>query len=86
MCRLMSFVSRETLDFPQIVGANFDEFVELSTFHKHGWGIAINNRDSAEVTIRKSPEMARANSDFNQAAHSLSGDGGLLHQIGRAHV
>jgi len=79
MCRLMSFVSRETLDFPQIVGANFDEFVELSTFHKHGWGIAINNRDSTEVAIRKSPEMARANSDFEEAAHSLSGDGGLLH-------
>lgn len=59
MCRLMAFVSAQTRDFPSVVGENFSNFVELSSFHKDGWGIAINNAHKSQVLISRAPN-ARA--------------------------
>lgn len=79
MCRLMAFVSAQTRDFPSVVGENFSDFVELSSFHKDGWGIAINNAHKSQVLISRAPERASTSATFDERIHQLHGDGGLLH-------
>ena len=75
----MAFVSHKTLDFPQIVGEEFQKFIDLSSFHKDGWGISIIDEGSETVTIKKSPGAARESKEFPRIARELQGNGGLLH-------
>jgi len=75
----MAFVSAQTRDFPTVVGENFSDFVELSSFHKDGWGIAINNAHKSQVLISRAPERASTSATFDERIHQLHGDGGLLH-------
>lgn len=79
MCRLMAFVSAQTRDFPSIVGEHFPEFVALSSFHKDGWGIAINNAHKPQVLLARAPERAESSPRFQDEIRMLHGDGGLLH-------
>ncbi len=79
MCRLMAFVSGQTRDFPGVVGRDFPEFVRLSSFHKDGWGIAMNNAHKSQVLISRAPERASASAVFEERIHEMHGDGGLLH-------
>ena len=79
MCRLMGFVSRESLEFPTLIGEHFSEFVALSNFHKDGWGIAINNAHRPQVLLVRAPEPAKVSAQFQEQVHQLHGDGGLLH-------
>jgi predicted glutamine amidotransferase len=79
MCRLMAFVSAQTRDFPSVVGEDFSEFIALSSFHKDGWGIAINNAHKSQVLISRAPEQASNSAQFRDRVGDLHGDGGLLH-------
>lgn len=79
MCRLMAFVSAQTYDFPSIVGEHFPEFIELSSFHKDGWGIAINNAHKAQVLLARAPERAETSATFKELVAQMHGNGGLLH-------
>jgi predicted glutamine amidotransferase len=75
----MAFVSEETRDFPTVIGENFPEFVALSSFHKDGWGVAINNRERAQVLLARAPERADLSPTFSEKIRAMRGDGGLLH-------
>lgn len=79
MCRLMAFVSAQNVDFPQILGADFSEFVALSSFHKDGWGIAVDSPEQQELSLAKAPEQASESTEFESRIHQLHGTGGLLH-------
>jgi predicted glutamine amidotransferase len=75
----MAFVSAQNLDFPSIVGSDFPEFIALSSFHKDGWGIAINNSHKAQVLLSRAPERAAESDKFAERIKEMHGDGGLLH-------
>lgn len=79
MCRLMAFVSAEKQDFLSMAGKDFPEFIALSSFHKDGWGIALNSAHEADVLVLKAPESASQSQAFAEKIHALRGDGGLLH-------
>lgn len=79
MCRLMAFVSSQTLDFPRILGGEFSEFVELSSFHRDGWGIAIDDPNQEHLVLSRAPEQASKSVNFDEKVHQMHGTGGLLH-------
>jgi len=41
MCRLLGYTAPNATTFTEVVGANFDEFINLSTDHCDGWGIEL---------------------------------------------
>lgn len=79
MCRLMGFVSAEKHDFSSMVGKDFPEFIALSSFHKDGWGIALNSAHEVDIRVTKAPERASQSEEFSKSIHHLQGTGGLLH-------
>jgi predicted glutamine amidotransferase len=40
MCRLLAYAASEPTTFPAVVGDSFSQFIELSSLHCDGWGIA----------------------------------------------
>ena len=79
MCRLMGFVSNDKTTFDEIVGADFTEFVALSSVHCDGWGVASINHDQHSVNLDRAPEPAATSSEFDQAIQDANVDGALLH-------
>ena len=79
MCRLMAFVSSNTLAFPEAAGENFSDFVALSSFHKDGWGIAMTSAHRPQVLLARAPEMAEGSLKFQENLGQMHGNGGLLH-------
>lgn len=73
MCRLLAFTSLERKSFYDVVGADFDKFVALSTEHKDGWGMAHDGN------ILKDLKAAIDSPELNQSASSVMTDGALLH-------
>ena len=79
MCRLMGFVSNEKTTFDEIVGADFPEFVSLSSVHCDGWGVATINHDEHDAHLDRAPETAVESPDFDKAINAANVDGALLH-------
>ena len=73
MCRLLAFSSIERRSFYEVIGSNFTEFVNLSSEHKDGWGIA------SEGKITKDLNPANDSSSFDSTVDQLKTDGALLH-------
>jgi predicted glutamine amidotransferase len=73
MCRLLGFTSTERKSFYDVVGSNFDAFVELSAVHKDGWGIGY------EGEIVKDINPAKESTLLSQTSQSLETNGALLH-------
>lgn len=73
MCRLLAFTSLERKSFYDVVGADFDKFVALSTEHKDGWGLAHDG------DILKDLKPAVESPELNQSASTVMTDGALLH-------
>ncbi len=73
MCRLLAFTSLERKSFYDVVGADFDKFVALSTEHKDGWGLAHDGN------ILKDLKPAVESPELNQSASTVMTDGALLH-------
>ena len=49
MCRLLGYTAPNATTFTEVVGANFDEFINLSTDHCDGWGIATTQNKKASL-------------------------------------
>ncbi len=79
MCRLMGFVAHDKTTFDEIVGADFKEFVSLSSVHCDGWGVATINHDEHDAHLDRAPETAATSPDFEKAIHAGKADGALLH-------
>jgi predicted glutamine amidotransferase len=78
MCRLMGYVSPKETTVAEITGANFDQFAQLSTVHKDGWGIATLDSHKASALIQE-PISAITSTTFADSAANLESDGALLH-------
>ena len=73
MCRLLGFTSTERKSFYDVIGSDFDAFVELSTVHKDGWGIGY------EGEIVKDINPAKESSLLTETSQNLETHGALLH-------
>jgi predicted glutamine amidotransferase len=52
MCRLLGYTAPTPTTFNDVVGKNFDEFINLSTDHCDGWGIASSESNKASLYIK----------------------------------
>jgi predicted glutamine amidotransferase len=73
MCRLLGFTSTERKSFYDVVGSDFDAFVELSAVHKDGWGIGY------EGEIVKDIKAAKESTLLAETSKTLETNGALLH-------
>src|ERR1051326_3770686 len=78
MCRLFGYVSRSPVTFETAVGTALTEFVDLSTKHADGWGVAQIDRNGQARVLRKT-EPARQSSELSALAHHSAADGAILH-------
>ncbi|MEB3103674.1 class II glutamine amidotransferase [Ferviditalea candida] len=70
MCRLIAFASREPVNFHDLIGDSFQDFVELSERHRDGWGFAWLN-EANELQVVKAPEEARRSGSFRFQAENV---------------
>ena len=73
MCRLLGFTSSERKSFYDVIGADFESFVELSVEHKDGWGIGY------EGEVIKDLKPAKESDLLTQTGKNLETHGALLH-------
>ena len=73
MCRLLGFTSTDRKSFYNVVGSNFDAFVELSAEHKDGWGVGY------EGQVIKDIDAAKESSLLAETGKNLETNGALLH-------
>jgi predicted glutamine amidotransferase len=79
MCRLLGFVSHEKQSLEHAVGADFVEFVTLSSVHCDGWGVATINHDESVAHVVRQPEAAQTSQEFSKVIDQSVSDGALLH-------
>jgi len=79
MCRLLGFVSDSKSNFTELLGNDFQEFVELSKVHSDGWGISNIGSDEKVAQMTREPVMAATSGKFKDKIANLSTDGALLH-------
>ncbi len=79
MCRLLGYVSNEERTFVDVVGDGFENFVELSKEHKHGWGISASSAENGKTTLVRDLTLAAESEKFKESANGLKTDGALLH-------
>ena len=63
----MGYVSKEKSHFAEIAGPSFSEFVQLSSIHCDGWGIATVDSGTAVATLDKAAETACNSDQFDFA-------------------
>lgn len=73
MCRLLAFTSLERKSFYDVIGSEFQSFVDLSAEHKDGWGIGY------EGGVIKDLQAAKESDLLNQTGRELETSGALLH-------
>jgi predicted glutamine amidotransferase len=79
MCRLLGYVATEERTFADVVGEGFENFVELSKEHKHGWGISACSTDTRKTELVRDLTLAAESEKFADSANNLKSDGALLH-------
>lgn len=79
MCRLLGYVATEERTFADVVGEGFENFVELSKEHKHGWGISACSTDTRKTELVRDLTLAAESKKFAESSTNLKSDGALLH-------
>jgi predicted glutamine amidotransferase len=79
MCRLLGYVATEERTFADVVGEGFENFVDLSKEHKHGWGISACSRDTRKTELVRELTLAAESEKFAESSNNLKSDGALLH-------
>ena len=79
MCRLLGYVATQERTFADVVGEGFENFVELSKEHKHGWGISACSTDTRKTELVRDLTLAAESEKFADSANNLKSDGALLH-------
>jgi len=77
MCRLLGYSSSIPTTFNEVVGNNFDEFVNLAKDHCDGWGIATT--DNQKSDLYKEPLAANKSEHFKDQLASHKSNAALLH-------
>ena len=73
MCRFLGFTSSERKSFYDVIGSDFESFVELSVEHKDGWGLAHDGQ------ILKDLNPAKDSDTLARASVETQTNGALLH-------
>jgi predicted glutamine amidotransferase len=79
MCRLLGYVASEECTFADVIGEGFENFIELSKEHKHGWGISASSTNTRTTTLVRDLTLAAESAKFDESANELKSDGALLH-------
>jgi predicted glutamine amidotransferase len=78
MCRLLGWAARTPVTLANLLGeSDLEAFTALSRKHGDGWGIAW--RDGHGVVSHTSPDAACSSGDYEQRAHALASDLGIVH-------
>ena len=77
MCRLLGYTSPNPTTFNDVVGENFNEFVNLANDHCDGWGIATTSNHKAD--LYKEPVAATKSAHFKEQLASHKSNAALLH-------
>ena len=77
MCRLLGYTSPTATTFNDVVGKNFDQFVNLANDHCDGWGIATTTNHKAD--LYKEPVAATKSAHFKDEINKHRSDAALLH-------
>ncbi len=77
MCRLLGYSSSLPTTFNEVVGNNFDEFVNLAKDHCDGWGIATTQNQKSD--LYKEPLAANKSEHFKDQLASHKSNAALLH-------
>jgi predicted glutamine amidotransferase len=78
MCRLVGWVSEQPRSLAEVLGPEtLRRFVELSSVHGDGWGIAWTSPTGPEV--RRSTAAARVDETFMPAAHEITATAAVVH-------
>ena len=75
----MGYVSEDKSHFSTLAGPAFSNFVELSSIHCDGWGIATINKNEKVAHLDKAAEQADTSDQFDLALSRSESDGALLH-------
>jgi predicted glutamine amidotransferase len=74
MCRLLGYVATEERTFADVVGEGFENFVELSKEHKHGWGISACSTDTRKTELVRDLTLAAESEKFAESSKNLTVD------------
>lgn len=74
MCRLLGYVADNKTNFPKLLDKNFPEFIELSSVHGDGWGIAADN-----LPMVREVNSAAKSEKFSHTISQFESTGALLH-------
>jgi len=78
VCRLLGYCSRSQASLAELIGEEgLRDFTALSALHSDGWGMAWYG--DGEPVIRKSLGRADNEPEYDELAHKLLGELGLLH-------
>ena len=77
MCRLLGYISPTATTFNDVVGSNFNEFVNLANDHGDGWGISTTQNHKA--SLYKEPFAATKSSRFEDEIAKHKSNAALLH-------
>ena len=77
MCRLLAYHSPKPTTFNQLLGDDFQSFVELANQHCDGWGIATSS--STKAKLYKEPLAATASNHFATELATSNSAIALLH-------
>lgn len=78
MCRLLGCVAREPVAIAQVLGDMFEAFVEVSSLHADGWGLAWYD-ENGHLLLAKAPEAAHASKEFSFAVEQMHTDALIGH-------
>lgn len=70
----MAFASQAPTTFPDVVGSAFDEFIQLSSIHKDGWGIA-----DASGNLTLETATAKDSAKLPEVLKNSASEASLLH-------
>jgi predicted glutamine amidotransferase len=79
MCRLLGYISNAPITLNAAVGEDFERFVDLSSKHSDGWGLAQLVRQPDGLQVYRLPESARQSSVLGELARTQQSDAGILH-------
>ena len=77
LCRLLGYTAPNATTFTEVVGANFDEFINLSTDHCDGWGIATTQ--NKKTSLYKEPVAANKSAHLKEELATHKSNAALLH-------
>lgn len=78
MCRMVGYAARRQVGFEDLLGEDLARFIDLSSVHRDGWGIAWSDENRG-VRLEKEPKMAKTSRAFELAVKTVCSTSAILH-------